>query len=185
MREIHRLVKAGRAKLVGVACEKPLARTLSEAREMLRLAEDAGLKHGYLENQVFSSAVQRGKEIIWRRAVPISGRPYLARAAEEHSGPHMPWFWQGSRQGGGVLSDMTCHSVEVARYSADQARRAAQRPEARQRQRHDRQSQMDAAGICEEAQGHDGRRDRLRQAAGRGFRPRRAHASATRKATRS
>ena len=41
MREIHRLVKAGWAKLVGVACEKPLGRTLAEAREMLRLAEDA------------------------------------------------------------------------------------------------------------------------------------------------
>ncbi len=116
MREIHRLVKNGWAKLVGVACEKPLGRTLSEAREMLRLAEDAKLFHGYLENQVFSSAVQRGKDIIWRRAVPVSGRPYLARAAEEHSGPHMPWFWQARQQGGGVLSDMTCHSVEVGRF---------------------------------------------------------------------
>jgi predicted dehydrogenase len=116
MREIHRLVKAGWADLVGVACEKPLGRTLFEAREMLRLAEDAKLLHGYLENQVFSSAVQRGKDIVWRRAVPICGRPYLARAAEEHSGPHMPWFWQAERQGGGVLSDMTCHSVEVGRY---------------------------------------------------------------------
>ena len=116
MREVHRLVKSGKAKLVAVACEKPLARTLAEAREMLRLAQDVGLNHGYLENQVFAPAVQRGKEIIWRRAVPGSGRPYLARAAEEHSGPHMPWFWQGNRQGGGVLSDMTCHSVEVARY---------------------------------------------------------------------
>jgi predicted dehydrogenase len=116
MREIHRLVKNRKAKLVAVACEKPLARTLAEAREMLRLAEDCGLNHGYLENQVFAPAVQRGKEIIWRRAVPVSGRPFLARAAEEHSGPHMPWFWQGNRQGGGVLSDMTCHSVEVARY---------------------------------------------------------------------
>ncbi len=116
MREIHRLAKAGWANLVGVACEKPLGRTLSEARDMLRLAEDAKLLHGYLENQVFSSAVQRGKDIVWRRAVPICGRPYLARAAEEHSGPHMPWFWQGHSQGGGVLSDMTCHSVEVGRY---------------------------------------------------------------------
>ncbi len=116
MREIHRLVKTKKAAILAVACEKPLARTLAEAREMLRLAEDAGLNHGYLENQVFAPAVQRGKEIIWRRAVPSGGRPYLARAAEEHSGPHMPWFWQGSRQGGGVLSDMTCHSVEVARF---------------------------------------------------------------------
>jgi predicted dehydrogenase len=116
MREIHRLVKNSWAKLIGVACEKPLGRTLAEAREMLRLTEDARLLHGYLENQVFSSAVQRGKDIVWRRAVPACGRPYLARAAEEHSGPHMPWFWQGRRQGGGVLSDMTCHSVEVGRY---------------------------------------------------------------------
>ena len=105
-----------RRKLLGVACEKPLARTLKEAREMLRLAEEGGLPHGYLENQLFATAVQRGKDIIWRRAVPASSRPYLARAAEEHSGPHMPWFWQGNLQGGGVLLDMMCHSIEVARY---------------------------------------------------------------------
>ena len=175
MREIHRLVKAGWAKLVGVACEKPLGRTLAEAREMLRLAEDAKLMHGYLENQVFSSAVQRGKDIVWRRAVPVCGRPYLARAAEEHSGPHMPWFWQAQRQGGGVLSDMTCHSVEVGPFSAQQARCATHRPQARQRQRHGRQSEMDAARIRDAAQEHDGRRRRLRRAAGRGFRARRAH----------
>jgi predicted dehydrogenase len=113
---IHHLLRSGKASLRGVACEKPLARTIAEAKEVVRLAEEAGLNHGYLENQLFSTAVQRGKEIIWRRAVPISGRPYLARAAEEHSGPHEPWFWMGERQGGGVLSDMMCHSVEVARF---------------------------------------------------------------------
>jgi predicted dehydrogenase len=116
MRAIHAAVKSGRSKVRAIACEKPLGRTLAEAREVLALAEDAGLAHGYLENQVFSSAVERGKEIIWRRAVPASGRPYLARAAEEHSGPHEPWFWQGERQGGGVMSDMMCHSVEVGRF---------------------------------------------------------------------
>ena len=115
MTAIHRAVKSGK-KLLGVACEKPLARNLAEARIVCDLADDAKLITGYLENQVFSTAVQRGKEIIWRRAVPLTGRPYLARAAEEHSGPHMPWFWQGHKQGGGVLSDMMCHSVEVARY---------------------------------------------------------------------
>ena len=116
MRALSAAVKAGRSRVRAVACEKPLGRTLAEAREVLALAEDAGLAHGYLENQVFSSAVERGKEIIWRRAVPASGRPYLARAAEEHSGPHEPWFWRGDRQGGGVMSDMMCHSVEVGRF---------------------------------------------------------------------
>jgi predicted dehydrogenase len=116
MRTIHAEVKAGRSKMIAVACEKPLARTIAEAREMLRLANDAGLNHGSLENLVLATRVLRGKDIIWRRAASTTGRPYLARAAEEHSGPHEPWFWQGDKQGGGVLSDMMCHSVEVARH---------------------------------------------------------------------
>lgn len=116
MRTLNAEIKAGRSGVFAVACEKPLARTVAEAREMVRLAEDAGLNHGYLENQVFATPVIRGKEIIWRRAASTTGRPYLARAAEEHSGPHEAWFWQGDKQGGGVLSDMMCHSLEVARH---------------------------------------------------------------------
>ena len=104
------------ATLRGVACEKPLARTVAEAKRMLALAEEAGLGHGYLENQVFAPPVTRGRELIWRRGAALTGRPYLARAAEEHSGPHSPWFWRGDLQGGGVLNDMACHSVEVVRH---------------------------------------------------------------------
>lgn len=116
MQEILRGAAHRARPLAGVACEKPLARTLREAEEMLALVEDAGIPHGYLENQVFAPALARGKEVIWRRAVPLTGRPYLARAAEEHSGPHEPWFWQGAKQGGGVLNDMMCHSLEAARF---------------------------------------------------------------------
>jgi predicted dehydrogenase len=116
MREIHAGVRAKRSGVRAVACEKPLGRTLPEALEMLRLATDAGLVHGYLENEVFMPGAERGRDIVWRRAVPIAGRPYLARAAEEHSGPHAPWFWRGDRQGGGVMSDMMCHAIEVGRH---------------------------------------------------------------------
>ena len=116
MRTVHDLVVSGRSGVRAVACEKPLARTLGEAREMLRLAEAAGLLHGYLENLLFSTAIQRGHDIIWRRAVPAAGRPYIARAVEEHAGPRAAWFWQGARQGGGVLLDMMSHSVEVGRF---------------------------------------------------------------------
>ena len=108
-------VNAG-AALRGVACEKPLARTVAEAKRMLELVEKAGLRHGYLENQLFAPAVTRGRELIWGRGAALTGRPYLARAAEEHSGPHSPWFWRGDLQGGGVLNDMACHSVEVVRH---------------------------------------------------------------------
>jgi predicted dehydrogenase len=40
----------------------------------------------------------------------------LTRSAEEHGGPHEPWFWDPTRQGGGVLLDMGCHSIAVGRY---------------------------------------------------------------------
>ncbi|MEZ6004510.1 MAG: Gfo/Idh/MocA family oxidoreductase [Planctomycetota bacterium] len=108
--------RSRKTRLSGVACEKPLARNLEEAKLVLELMRDAGIPTGYLENQVFSPSVVRGKNVIWRRAVPATGRPYLARAAEEHSGPHSPWFWQGRIQGGGVMNDMMCHSVETARF---------------------------------------------------------------------
>lgn len=104
------------ADLTGVACEKPLARTVPEARRMVELVEEADLLHGYLEDQLFTPGLQRGREIIWKRGAALTGRPYLARAAEEHSGPHAPWFWRGDQQGGGVLNDMMCHSIEVARF---------------------------------------------------------------------
>jgi predicted dehydrogenase len=104
------------ANLVAVACEKPLGRNVAEARRMVELAEKAGVLHGYLENQLFAPGVERGKTIVWERGAALSGRPYLARAAEEHGGPHMPWFWRGDLQGGGVLNDMMCHSLEVGRF---------------------------------------------------------------------
>jgi len=116
MRAIHTARKPGRTSVYAIDCEKPLAGALVEAREMLALAEDARLLHSYLEDQVFSTAVQRGHDVILRRAVPSAGRPYIARAAEEHSGPHEARFWIAHRQVDGVLSDMMCHSVEVARF---------------------------------------------------------------------
>lgn len=114
--EIVRAATYGGRELKGLACEKPLGRNVAEAIRIAELVNQAGLRHGYLENQLFAPQVVRGHALIWARGAPAAGRPYLARAAEEHSGPHAPWFWQGRLQGGGVLNDMMCHSVEVVRY---------------------------------------------------------------------
>jgi predicted dehydrogenase len=116
MEEITEAIVSGKGKLTGVACEKPLGRNVAEARKMLELVKKAGVLDGYLENQLFSPGVVRGKDILWNRGAALTGPPFLARCAEEHAGPHMPWFWEGALQGGGVLNDMMCHSVEVARF---------------------------------------------------------------------
>ena len=114
--EIANAISTGKGELIGVTCEKPLGRNVNEAKKVLELTKSVGLLDGYLENQVFSPSITRGKEIVWQRGAATTGRPYLARAAEEHSGPHMPWFWEGALQGGGVLNAMMCHSVEEARF---------------------------------------------------------------------
>jgi predicted dehydrogenase len=116
VREIVDAIESGRGTLRAIACEKPLARNVAEASKVLELVRRAGLTHGYLENQVFAPQIETGRSLIWSRGAAATGRPYLARAAEEHSGPHMPWFWRGDLQGGGVLNDMMCHSVELVRH---------------------------------------------------------------------
>lgn len=116
LEEIVAALESGKGRLVGIACEKPLARNVAEAKRCVELIKRAGVLHAYLEDQLFTPPLMKGRALAWSRGASISGRPYLARAAEEHSGPHMPWFWQGAQQGGGVLNDMMCHSVEVVRY---------------------------------------------------------------------
>ena len=115
IRTIVEEIREDRSNVNGIACEKPLAASVTDAKEMLRLVENAGILHGYLENQVFAPSLTRGKEIIWNYARD-AGRPYLARAAEEHGGPHSAWFWIPQMSGGGVVLDMMCHSFEASRF---------------------------------------------------------------------
>jgi predicted dehydrogenase len=114
--EMVSALERGKGELKGVACEKPLARNVQEAKRVVELVNKVRLPHGYLENQLFSPQVEAGRTLLWARGAKLTGRPYLARAAEEHSGPHAPWFWQGKLQGGGVLNDMMCHSSLLVQH---------------------------------------------------------------------
>jgi predicted dehydrogenase len=114
MEEIAAAVKAG-ARLKGVIVDKPLARNMKEARRMVDLAREAKLLTAYFENQIFMKAIQSQRTQL----VPVAktmGPLTLTRSAEEHGGPHEPWFWDPTRQGGGVLLDMGCHSIAVGRH---------------------------------------------------------------------
>jgi predicted dehydrogenase len=115
MEEIAAAVQAG-AALKGVIVEKPLGRNLREARRLVALAREAGLHTAYYENQIFMRAIAVQREQL-QPLMRTMGPLTLTRSAEEHGGPHEPWFWDPTRQGGGVLSDMGCHSIAVGRYT--------------------------------------------------------------------
>jgi predicted dehydrogenase len=113
--EITAAVKGG-TPLRGVICEKPLGRTVAEARRLVQLAESANLRTAYFENQLFMKPIRAQLAQlapVQRQMGPLS----LTRSAEEHGGPHEGWFWDPTRQGGGVLSDMGCHSIAVGWYA--------------------------------------------------------------------
>jgi len=96
-----------------VICEKPLARSVKEAGEMLALVRRYGVIHCYAENQVFMPQVVKAKEFVSKGAL---GKLFWVRSREAHFGPHSKWFWDVDLAGGGVLMDMGCHSIEVGRY---------------------------------------------------------------------
>ncbi len=100
------------AELRAIVCEKPLARNLAEGRRVLELAEQVGVPTAFFENQLHLPALQAAQDQLAAVAAAM-GPLSLARAAEEHAGPHNAWFWDPTQQGGGVLSDMGCHSIAV------------------------------------------------------------------------
>ncbi|HOF41940.1 MAG TPA: Gfo/Idh/MocA family oxidoreductase [Candidatus Hydrogenedentes bacterium] len=114
MEEVAAAVKAG-AELKGIICEKPLGRTVAEAKRLVDLVQEAGIPNAYFENQLHMQCIQKALHQLEPQRLSM-GELTLARCAEEHSGPHEGWFWDPTRQGGGVLSDMGCHSIAVAWY---------------------------------------------------------------------
>ncbi|HTK16011.1 MAG TPA: Gfo/Idh/MocA family oxidoreductase [Acidimicrobiia bacterium] len=114
MEEIASAVAAG-ARLRGLICEKPLARNLPEARRVMQLVKEIGAPTAYFENQIHMKMLQQARAQLAESAAAM-GPLTLVRAAEEHGGPHSGWFWDPTLQGGGVLSDMGCHSIAVGRY---------------------------------------------------------------------
>jgi len=113
--QIVEAVKKG-ASLKGVICEKPLGRTVQEARRLVELVDEVGLKTAYFENQIFAKPIQSQLAQLAPQQQTM-GPLVLTRSAEEHGGPHEAWFWDPTRQGGGVLSDMGCHSIAVGWYA--------------------------------------------------------------------
>ena len=103
------------AALKGVICEKPLARNVREAQRLVDLAVAADLRTAYFENQLFMKPIRTQLAQLAPQQRTM-GPLVLARSAEEHGGPHEPWFWDPTQQGGGVLCDMGCHSIAVGWY---------------------------------------------------------------------
>jgi len=114
MREIAKALEDG-TQLKGIIVEKPLARNLREADTLVRIAKALNVPTAYFENQIHMPAVVQARAQL-AQVEKSMGPAHLARSAEEHGGPHEPWFWDPTTQGGGVCCDMGCHSIACGMF---------------------------------------------------------------------
>ncbi len=102
-----------------VVCEKPLARTAGEAKEMLDAAQKAGVKHMVAFNYRFVPALRQARDLIRSGAL---GRIYHYRAdyLQEWVMPHynvgMIWRLGKKTAGSGALGDLGAHIIDLGRF---------------------------------------------------------------------
>ena len=98
-----------------ILLEKPIARTMEEARSIISAAEGAGVKLMVAENYRFLAPVIEAKKIIESGAL---GRVRLIQLQEEY--PFYPNSWRNDRErnGGGVLIDGGIQKASVLAYLA-------------------------------------------------------------------
>jgi predicted dehydrogenase len=110
-----------------VLCEKPFARDLTEAKEMLRAANAAGVVHllgtefrfapgqALLTRAVRSGAIGRPRFFLFALQLPTLTDP----AAE------MPTWWDDSSQGGGWLGAQGTHVIDQVRTTVGEITRVS------------------------------------------------------------
>ncbi len=106
--------RAGKA----VFCEKPLARTLKEAQEMLRTVEEAGVPHMICFNYRFFPALQLAKKLVLDGALGEIRQFHALYLQDWGLTPGLPltWRFQREKSGSGALGDTAVHIVDLARF---------------------------------------------------------------------
>tara|TARA_R110000796_G_scaffold202007_1_gene318249 strand:+ start:1864 stop:3027 length:1164 start_codon:yes stop_codon:yes gene_type:complete len=114
----HEMALAAIAAGKHVYCEKPLAMSDDQAREMHEAAERAGVKTMVAFNNIKTPAALLAKQLIDAGEI---GRPIRFRGTFDQgffNDPDLPWSWRCSREGAGTgaLGDLGAHIISVAQF---------------------------------------------------------------------
>ncbi|MNI20380.1 1,5-anhydro-D-fructose reductase [compost metagenome] len=101
-----------------IFCEKPLALTLADSREMLEAAEEAGVMHMVGFNYRFSPAVRLAKRLVESGRL---GQIYHFRAwflQDWILDPEFPLVWRLQKEiaGSGSHGDLGAHLIDLAHF---------------------------------------------------------------------
>lgn len=101
-----------------ILCEKPLALSLQDAREMLAAVREAGVRHAICFNYRFLPAVQLAKQLIDEGRL---GEIHHYRATYLQDwlvDPMFPLAWRMQKNvaGSGAHGDINAHSIDLAHF---------------------------------------------------------------------
>jgi predicted dehydrogenase len=100
-----------------VVCEKPLATTVEQGKEMVEAFDGWGRRLMYAEDWNFAPALLRARQIVEEGAL---GRLLYIKAKETHNGSHSPFAQKLSYCGGGALLHLGCHPAAFVRHLTGQ-----------------------------------------------------------------
>lgn len=96
-----------------VYCEKPVASSLAEALDLVRLARQAGVKHGVVQDKLFLPGLLKLKRVIdsgfFGQLLSVRGEfGYWVFEGDWQTAQRPSWNYQ-KELGGGIIVDMFCH----------------------------------------------------------------------------
>jgi len=101
-----------------ILCEKPLANSLDEAKDMLKAAEKAGIMHMVNFNYRRSPAVAYAKKLIEDGYLGDVYHYHGAYLQDWIIDPEFPLVWRLEKKyaGSGTLGDIGAHAIDLAEY---------------------------------------------------------------------
>ena len=91
-----------------VMCEKPLAITIADAKEVVEVCKKEGVKLFYGEDWCFAPSLMRAAEIVKEGGI---GEVLYVKAREAHNGSHSPFAKKNKFCGGGTLIHLAIHPI--------------------------------------------------------------------------
>ena len=96
-----------------VYCEKPVASTLDQALDVVRIARRSGLKHGVVQDKLFLPGLIKLRRLrdagFFGRILSVRGEfGYWVFEGDEQPAQRPSWNYR-RKDGGGIILDMLCH----------------------------------------------------------------------------
>jgi predicted dehydrogenase len=96
-----------------VYTEKPTAEGLEEALELARLADDAGVRHGVVQDKLFLPGLLKLRRLVeggfFGRILSVRGEFGYWIFEGDWQAPNRPSWNYRAEEGGGIALDMLCH----------------------------------------------------------------------------